>query len=156
MSLKIARASQADIDAATKLFQLLNAVDGGNFPPKNDEEEWPEFDEDNKNHLQQFLEDALDCFNHPPSGLMRVLYAAICSLDPDNKLFNPDSNHLDFHPRITQNEADAKRWHWQRKQMFEAMQKRPSLFINTATDQLVTKEEDLDAVVDAAIEKAGG
>lgn len=96
----IAKASQEDLDAATKLIQLLNAIDGGNFPPKNDDEDWPVFDEDNRQHLQSFLEDALDCFNHPPSGLMRVLYAASCALDPANKLYDPKESHLAFHPRI--------------------------------------------------------
>lgn len=99
--MKIAKASQNDLDAATKLFQLLSAVDGGNFPPQDDNEDWPVFDEDNREHLRQFMEDAVDCFNHPPSGLMRVLYAASCALDPSNKLYDPNESHLSFHPRIT-------------------------------------------------------
>jgi hypothetical protein len=98
--MKMAKATQADLDAAMKLHQLLNAIDGGNFPPDGDNEEWPEFDEDKRDHLQSFLERALACFNNPPSGLMRVLMAASCALDPANKMYDPDKDYLDFHPRI--------------------------------------------------------
>lgn len=103
--MRVAKASQADIDSATNLIQLLNAVDDGCFPPSSEAadsegEEWPEFDEDNQEDLQQFMRRALRCFNHPPSGLMRVLYAASCALDPSNKLYDPNLNHLATHPRI--------------------------------------------------------
>jgi len=98
--MKVARASQADMDAAMQLYQLLSAVDDGHFPPRNDDEDWPEFDEDCIDHLQSFLERALNCLNHPPSGLMRVLMAASCALDPANKLYDPAKSYIDFHPRI--------------------------------------------------------
>lgn len=81
MGMRIAKADQADLDAATKLYQLLSAIDGGSFPPESEDEDWLPFDEDDREHLQRFMKEVMDCYNHPPSGLMRVLMAASCALD---------------------------------------------------------------------------
>jgi len=101
MSMKMARARQEDMDSAMKLYRILSAIDGGNFPPaSDDDDEWPVFNEDNTGHLQEFLELVLDCYNNPPSGIMRVLMAASCALDPNNRLYDEKSDVLAFHPRI--------------------------------------------------------
>lgn len=101
--IKIARATKEDMDGAIDLHKFLQIIDQGSFPPDDDDaDDWPEFDEDNHEHLTRFYETVMRHFNHPPSGLMRVLMAASCALDERNKLFDPSESHLEFHPRIQQ------------------------------------------------------
>ena len=100
IGMRMAKATEDDAEAMLRLYRLVSAVEGGNFPPEEEDGDWPVFNEDNTAHLQDFLDRVLDCFNNPPSGFMRILMAATAALDPKNRILDPDKDYLAFHPRI--------------------------------------------------------
>lgn len=98
VSMRMAKATTEDQDGAMKLYQLLNAIEGGNFLPESEDDDWPEFDADKKDDLVKLHEQLMEVFY--AGGLMRVLMAAHAMLNPNNKLVDPDKDYLEFHPRF--------------------------------------------------------
>lgn len=92
--MKIAKASQRDIDAMIEIGAILNAVNDGYLP--NGEDEDPiEFDHNDHTHLRSFYKQISQQMNISPGCVLRVIwgYGAILDsglLDPNAKVLEPN------------------------------------------------------------------
>lgn len=101
ISMRMAKATDKDMDGAMRLYQFLNAIEDGHFLPEDeDDENWPDFDYCSHADLEKLHEKLMEVFHS--GGLMRVLMAASALLNPKNKLLDPDKDYLDDHPRFEQ------------------------------------------------------
>ena len=101
--MKLAKATQEDIDCAMKIAHALDAI-GNQWGPTlpadlcDDPDDPDEFDIQDLTDCQRVVMHLLelsDC-----SRLNRVVMGMAVLMDPDNKLVNRDADHLDFHPEI--------------------------------------------------------
>lgn len=91
----MARASQADLDAACEVYQFLAANLDGRTPDRVvDEFGYSGYDDCHE--LCDYLAVASD-----KGSLFRVIWGMHVLLDPNNQLVDPDCPHLEEHPHIT-------------------------------------------------------
>lgn len=98
--MKIARPSEADIDAALKLLRIFNTIEGGLDPTQTDddaEDEW--LDLDDEGACRRVLRHILDSLPRR-SGLERVVWGMATVCDPQNAIIDPDSDALELHPSL--------------------------------------------------------
>jgi len=103
VTMKMAKASKQDIDAAVDLAGVLGNVDKGYYPaaPDSDDPDEPTFfDADDPEHLRAFYDRVKGCLDAAPGGLFRVVWGSHTLLR--NDLVDPDLDHLELHPRITE------------------------------------------------------
>ena len=111
ISMKMARASAADMDAANQLANLLGEVDKGYYPSapadygKADEPLW--FDADDQEHLRAFYDRVMEHVKAAPGGLFRVTFGFSTMMH--NNVCDPALDVLDFHPDIIAAREAAKR-----------------------------------------------
>lgn len=99
MGMKMAKASQMDLDTALKLLSILDAVDNGYVPTDGDgDDELEHFDRSNVAHLQAFYDQVQALLGRGTSGLSRVIWGFATILH--NNVIDPDADTLEFHPRI--------------------------------------------------------
>lgn len=114
--MKMAKASEADLNRAIKLLHGLDQLSDQWCPSMPDDIAVPEIGEDREPFHPDDSENcirALDwALKLASSGsLSRVIMGAAVLLDPANKMVDPDANTLEFHPEII--EARKKPAGWQ-------------------------------------------
>lgn len=111
--MRYAKPSDKDIDAACSLMQLLNslgsyALDGvPDFFTLLDD---GDFDQDNIVHLQSLFNKLVTLMHKNPSFHNRVI-GGMCFviMYSENQIIDPDSDHLEMHPRFKQMISDLAR-----------------------------------------------
>lgn len=106
--MKMAKASEADIDAAGKAMGLLDNLSRGYYPGVEDDAPL-HFDPEDHAHLSllyRLLTETLDASPGWPGRVIGGMCYVI--LYPANRIVDPDSDCLDLHPRFAQVEADRK------------------------------------------------
>ncbi len=99
--MKMAKASEKDIEAAIAVMGILDAINHGFYPVDPDAQgiETPTFfDPDDKHHLRHLYDLLIRHAKHPPGGILRVVmgFSTIMS----NNVVDPDKDHLELHPRL--------------------------------------------------------
>jgi hypothetical protein len=109
--MKMAKASQADMEMALTLCSALEAVERRFFPEGTAGDDDPEaFDLHDDAHCGRVLRHLDRVLNGGSIG--RVIWGMYVLLDPSNKLVHPAASTLEPHPDATANEADAQRLRW--------------------------------------------
>lgn len=111
--MKMAKASEHDIDAAGNLMGILDALSRGEYPSIGDRNEsTPDdgFDPDNKQHLRH-LYDLLDgLLDKAPGFPARVIGGMLYVILYDkNKIIDPDADSLELHPNLVNALRDEAR-----------------------------------------------
>lgn len=96
-SLRMAKATAEDIDAAMDVHQILRAMDDGG--DHRDVEGYGDQDS-----AQEALLVAFD-----RGSLMRVIWGMAVLLDPKNEIVDPDSDVLAAHPKVARMQAEIER-----------------------------------------------
>jgi hypothetical protein len=96
--MKMARASEADIEAALKVCRILDALDKRYMPSDDDSEELEFFDRDDAEQCQKVIGMLLDATSR--ASLFRVVFGMAVVLDPRNELLDPDADTIERHPKI--------------------------------------------------------
>lgn len=101
--MKMAKASECDLDAAGDLMSLLSDIDKGYYPERCENDEAPTFfDEDDKEHLRAFYDAVKATLDKAPGYPGRVIGGMCYVIMWDkNEIIDPASDTLDLHPRIT-------------------------------------------------------
>nr|WP_314540037.1 hypothetical protein [uncultured Massilia sp.] len=100
--MKMAKPSQADIDAAGDLMVLLDQIDRGDVPGASDANNVSEFfDDDNIEHLRAFYLAVKATLDAAPGYQGRVI-AGMCYviMYEENEIVDPASRVLDLHPKL--------------------------------------------------------
>jgi len=99
--MKMAKASQADLDLAIKITSALEACERGAMPAGLCDDEWErdEFDIDSTRDCRRVIEHLLDVME--TGSLARVTWGMFILLDPENKLLDPNVDHLALHPELS-------------------------------------------------------
>jgi hypothetical protein len=98
--MKMAKASERDIEAAMELMGVLNTVDGGYYPSMDDDAEGDPtfFDEEDKAHLAVFYSRIKACMDRSPGFIGRVVGGMHTILH--NDILDPNDDCLALHPRL--------------------------------------------------------
>ncbi|MDR2219768.1 MAG: hypothetical protein LBE24_04215 [Methylobacillus sp.] len=99
--MKVALATKKDINALSKVCQILSGLHQGYMPSDKDGDDEPERFYDDEPELCQRALNAL-LLEDRRGSLLRALANLFALLDPDNKIVDPDSDTLETHPKINQ------------------------------------------------------
>lgn len=108
--MKMAKASQADLEMAMDLANVLEDIDRGYFPakfsdPENEGIEWLRTDDTEQYaRLVDGLQTLLDM-----GSISRVVWGMAVVCDPANECIDPDASTIDHHPKRQQME-EALLW----------------------------------------------
>lgn len=103
-SVRMAKATQQDIDAAFELSSILDALDRGYYPSRETDEDPPTyFDSDDRDHLQYLHERLTDIASR--GSLFRVVGGLSTLLAPENAIVDPDDDCIALHPRFSAHAA---------------------------------------------------
>lgn len=95
--LKMAKASQADMDMAERLCGALESLDRGYMPEGVDsQEDGAEFDQDNDRHCGEAMRHLLAIIRDGSLG--RVIWGMHVLIDPRNTFVDPAADTLEPHP----------------------------------------------------------
>lgn len=113
--MKMAKATEKDMDTVGNLTGILEDISKGYYPRKSDgccdEDDGPTlFDPDSRDHLRQLYDRVKECLDASPGGLARVVGGFHTLMH--NNVVDPDKDYLDFHPRLTASLADVDRLEW--------------------------------------------
>lgn len=101
--MKMAKASERDIDAAGNAMSILNDISGGYYPAGEvgDEVEPSRFDPDNADHLRHFYDLMNATLDKSPGWPGRVI-GGMCFviLFDENLIVDPSADTLELHPRF--------------------------------------------------------
>lgn len=101
--MKMAKASERDIDAAGNAMSILNDISGGYYPAGEvgDEVEPSRFDPDNADHLRHFYDLMNATLDKSPGWPGRVI-GGMCFviLFDENQIVDPSADTLEIHPRF--------------------------------------------------------
>lgn len=118
--MKMAKASEADIDMAMELCGAIDALTSrwptlptGLCKPADDEPD-EDFDCDDDRQCGTVLRHLLAIAER--ASLLRVVWGCAVMLDPANRLVDPAADTIDRHPDDVANEKDAERYRWLRAQ----------------------------------------
>lgn len=120
--MKIARASNKDINAAGYAMSVLQDVGSSYYPARGDEENPPTlFDRENPEHLRRFYDLMKATLDAAPGWPGRVI-GGMCYviLDEKNKIVDPNADTLELHPRFGEVIA-------QRDELLAALKEGPSI-----------------------------
>lgn len=101
--MKMAKASERDIDAAGKALALLDTVSSGYYPAREGEDDAPlMFDEDDPEHLRRLWDELKATLDAAPGWQGRVI-GGMCYviLYDKNQIVDPDADTLEPHPTLT-------------------------------------------------------
>jgi hypothetical protein len=100
--MKMAKASEKDIDAAGNMLSLLHQIDRGDYPNLEESADVPDwFDEDNFDHLRAFYDAVKGTLDRAPGWPGRII-GGMCYviLYEKNEIVDPDSDVIELHPRL--------------------------------------------------------
>ncbi|MGR9579971.1 hypothetical protein [Pandoraea sputorum] len=97
-TMKMARASEADLDAAQKVASIIEELHKGYMPATDDDDDFTWFDRDDPEQCQKVLGALLDATEK--TSLFRVTFGMAVILDPRNKLLDPNADTLEMHPEL--------------------------------------------------------
>lgn len=102
--MKMAKATEKDIDSAGQAMSVLNSVCSGYYPDQDGEEEGTSptfFDPDDFLHLRLFYDLMKSTLDGSPGWPVRVI-GGMCFviLYEKNQIVDPDAETLEVHPRI--------------------------------------------------------
>jgi hypothetical protein len=97
-TMKMARASEADLDAALDVVRMLDDLARGNMPASDADDDWDWFDRDDDKQCGVVLGRILDAAEK--GSLFRVVFGMSCVLSAKNELLDPDADTLEKHPNI--------------------------------------------------------
>jgi hypothetical protein len=105
--MKMAKASEADLEAAIKIASALEAIDRGLMPEgfDADDGEREDFDIDSGRDCRNVIRHILDLMDNGSIG--RVVWGMAVILDPANEAIDPDASAIEHHPKRL--EADKVR-----------------------------------------------
>lgn len=101
--MKMAKASERDLEMANDLAGMLESFERGYFPllKDNDDSDEPQesrfFDRDDGRHCVEAMEMILDALRR--GSLFRVTFGMLLLLDPSNEMVDPDLSYLEVHPK---------------------------------------------------------
>lgn len=100
--MKMAKATEKDMDAMASIAAILNNVDRGSFPPGEDgefrEDDPEDFDEDDPDHLKAFYDRIMGILGRNPGAANRVILGFHTVMT--NGVVNPDDDCLSLHPDL--------------------------------------------------------
>lgn len=100
--MKMAKASERDIDAAGNAMSVLNDISSGYYPAREGDEDAPTFfDPDDDAHLRRFYDLIKATLDQAPGWQGRVI-GGMCYviLYDKNQIVDPDADTLALHPRF--------------------------------------------------------
>lgn len=102
-SVRMAKASERDMDAGYDLMNVLTDLDRGYYPAlpddrKPDDPTW--FDEDDHAHLQHLHRVLKTLIDRAPGFMGRVMGGMSCFLNPKNAVIDPEADTIEFHPGL--------------------------------------------------------
>lgn len=101
--MKMAKASEKDIDAAGDAMSVLNDISSGYYPARDGDEDAPTFfDPDEPEHLRKFYDLMHATLDAAPGWPGRVI-GGMCYviLYDKNEIVDPASDVLELHPKLT-------------------------------------------------------
>ncbi|WP_069357846.1 hypothetical protein [Burkholderia cenocepacia] len=98
--MKMARASQADLEAASDVTRIVDELEKGYMPSSDETEDLEFFDRDDPEQCQRALGLILDVA--AKGSLFRVTFGMCVVLDPRNELLDPDADTIEKHPKIVE------------------------------------------------------
>jgi hypothetical protein len=107
--MKMAKATERDIDAAGKALALLDTISSGYYPSREDEDDAPlMFDEDDPEHLRRLWDELKATLDAAPGWQGRVI-GGMCYviLYPANGILDPEADTLELHPQWVKRETPA-------------------------------------------------
>lgn len=117
--MKMAKASQSDMEMAITLCSALEALDRRFLPKGSEGENDPEdFDREDDEHCGMALRHVLDILERGSIG--RVIWGMYVLLDPENKVVDPGADSLEEHPETVAANEDAARYRWLRDRLIGA------------------------------------
>lgn len=100
--MKMAKASEQEMNMANKLAAMLENVDSGYYPMPIDgsdcENEPSLFDPDDNDHLRVFYDRVMALINSAPGGIFRVVGGFDTLMH--NDIVDPSKDVLELHPRL--------------------------------------------------------
>lgn len=105
MSMKMARASEQDLEVAQQISSFIESLEKGYAPEAMDDDE-DFFDIDDPDQCQEVLRKLLEISAN--GSIFRVTFGMLVLLDPANKLLDPDADTLEPHPDITMLQSNAE------------------------------------------------
>jgi hypothetical protein len=99
-TMKMAKASEADMDCATEIARIIGDIEKGYMPsdPDNHPDEFDFFHDDDAEQCQKVVEMLLKAARK--GSLFRVVFGMACCMHPSNRLLDPDADTLEKHPEI--------------------------------------------------------
>lgn len=172
--MKMAKASQADLDLAIRITSAIEACERGVMPAGlcEDQFERDEFDIHDPRDCKRVIQHLLDIAE--AGSLARVTWGMFVLLDPENKILDPNVDHLALHPDLSdagkmrkeRDQALAKCAEWESKAAtwFASTEARQQLDgyrdlaqrLANAEAKLLTERARLDFVLGKAIALYGG
>ena len=99
--MKMAKASEKDIEAAGNAMSVLSDISSGYYPARGEEDAPTFFDESDPEHLRRFFDLMNETLNIAPGWPGRVI-GGMCFviLYDKNRIVDPDADVLELHPRF--------------------------------------------------------
>ena len=108
--MKMAKASESDLNMAMKLVNYLDAIECGQMPDDLSEDaesiEW--LDERDRDQYAKLLDGLRRLLNQ--GSISRVVWGMAVVCDPANKCLDPDADTIEHHPEMESNAKDAERY----------------------------------------------
>ena len=104
--MKMAKASDADIEMAMTLANILDDIDRGYFPSKladEDSEETEWIDTNDREQYARLVEGLQNVLGQ--GSIFRVIFGMAVVCDPRNECIDPDADCIEHHPKRQQMEA---------------------------------------------------
>lgn len=113
IGLKMAKASEADMDAAMLINGMMSDVFEDDQYPRGLDGEFDEegpvwFDEDDPQHLRELYDRLREVYRRRPGGMNRVIFGMCTIMNPENRLVDPDKDYLAPHPALRWVESEQK------------------------------------------------
>lgn len=99
--MKMAKATEADLEAAMDLAAALESISGNwqaMMPEKIADTEDERFDVENADQCRRLFDHLVSLTRS--GSLFRVVFGMACLIDPKNRLVDPDSDTLEMHPSL--------------------------------------------------------
>ena len=113
--MKMAKASQADLEMAMELSSALDALEKRFFPVGMKRDDAELFDDDNPHHCEEALAHLLELYKR--ASLMRVVWGCAVMLDPRNRLVDPNADTIEHHPDRADLAAEVERLQTKREEL---------------------------------------